>query len=370
MQLKKKTFGAVYTPALDERPPGAMYPRVIRLEHNGRFNGALLLTFERYTYDTPFFAIYSSADNGLTWSLLSKVHDTKNGWGMRYQPHLFELPRPAGALTEGTILCAGNSIPGTMMETELLLFKSQDGGATWQYVSSIDKGGKAHVDLKEGERPIWEPYLYLDARGDLVCYYSDERFIKDGFNQLLCHKVSRDGGSTWGKEVFDVAIPGGTLRPGMPIVQLMPNGTYIMVYEIVGMPGYPIYCSFSNDGDDWGDPEDVGTLIQDDAGAFLGSTPYCIWTKAGGESGTVIVSGRIASAGPGLVEPGYFLVNSDCGRGKWKRLDSLNHYDSRCHFSGYSQTMITIEDRQLLQLTSVQISPKLAQIAYAVGDIE
>jgi hypothetical protein len=32
--------------------------------------------------------------------------------------------------------------------------------------------------------------------------------------------------------------------------------------------------------------------------------------------------------------------------------------------------MIAIDDRQLLQLTSVQISPRLAQIAYAVADIE
>ena len=32
--------------------------------------------------------------------------------------------------------------------------------------------------------------------------------------------------------------------------------------------------------------------------------------------------------------------------------------------------MIALGDTQLLQLTSVQISPKLAQIAYAIGDIE
>jgi len=369
MKLTKKTFGVVYTPAMDERAPGAMYPRVIRLEHNGKFNGTLLATFERYTFDTPYFAIHASVDDGRTWSLLSKVHDTKNGWGMRYQPHLFELPKAVGKLAEGTILCAGNSIPGSMMETDLLLFKSEDRGASWQYMSSIDKGGKAAVDHNEGERPIWEPYLYLDAHADLVCYYSDERFLKDGFNQLLCHRISKDGGLTWGSEVFDVAVPDGKLRPGMPIVQLLPNGKYIMVYEIVGIPDYPIYCRFSDDGDDWGDPANLGVLVEDEAGAFLGSTPYCIWTKAGGKNGTVIVSGRIGSAGLGLMEPGYFLVNDDCGRGKWKKLPSLNHYDSKCHFAAYSQTMITIDDKELLQLTSVQISPKLAQVAYAIGDI-
>ena len=81
-------------------------------------------------------------------------------------------------------------------------------------MSSIDNGGKADVDHHEGHRPIWEPYLYLDAHGDLVCYYSDERFLKDGFNQLLCHKISKDGGMTWGEEIYDVAIPDAKMGRG------------------------------------------------------------------------------------------------------------------------------------------------------------
>lgn len=369
IKLVKKTFGTVYTPAMDEKPPGAMYPRVIRLEHNGKANGTLLATFEQYTYNTPVFSIFRSEDNGLTWSLFSKVHDIKNGWGMRYQPQLFEVPKAVGSLAEGTILCAGSSIPGDLSVTELLLFKSEDRGATWTYMSSIVKGGKAWTDHNEGERPVWEPYLYLDRNEDLVCYYSDERYMGDGYNQLLAHKVSRDGGYTWEKEVFDVAIPDGKLRPGMPIVQLLPNDKYIMVYEIVGLPGYPIYSRFSDDGLDWGDPADIGTLIQDEEGASLGSTPYCVWTKAGGENGTLVVSGRIPNTGEGLLEPGYFMINNNNGQGKWKKLKMLNHYDSKCHFAGYSQTMVPIEDKQLLQLTSVQISPSLAQISYAIGDI-
>ena len=113
---------------------------------------------------------------------------------------------------------------------------------------SIVKGGKAHTDHSDGERPVWEPYLYIDKNGDLVCYYSDERFMGDGYNQLLSHQVSKDGGLTWGEEVFDVAFPDGKLRPGMPIVVKLPNNKYIMVYEIVGLPDPPIYCRFSDDG--------------------------------------------------------------------------------------------------------------------------
>lgn len=45
-----------------------------------------------------------------------------------------------------------------------------------------------------------------------------------GYNQLLAHKVSPDGGRTWGEEKIDVAFPGGRLRPGMPVVAALPRG--------------------------------------------------------------------------------------------------------------------------------------------------
>nr|WP_319777180.1 sialidase family protein [uncultured Sphaerochaeta sp.] len=346
-----------------------MYPRVIGITKGKHSKGSLLATFERYTYEKPVFSIFKSDDQGLTWYPFSDVHDTKNGWGMRYQPQLFEIQKDCGKIQAGTLLCAGNSIPDDMSQTELLLFKSEDGGLTWDYMSSIDKGGRAMVELEEGERPVWEPYLYHSSGGDLVCYYSDERYNREGYNQLLCHRVSSDGGYTWGEEVFDVAIPDGKLRPGMPIVQLLPNGKYIMVYEIVGLPGYPIYCRFSPDGLDWGDPADIGVLIQDREGAFLGSTPYCVWTDAGGEAGTIIVSGRIPDTGEGLLEPGYFLINRNNGEGPWEKQDCLTHYDSKCHFAGYSQSMVVLEDHTFLQISSVQISPRLAQIAYGRGKI-
>ena len=371
IELKKTAFGTVYTPKIGEKRPGAMYPRVICLAHNGKDNGTLLATFERYTYDTPVFTIFKSTDNGLNWTEFSNVEDTKNGWGMRYQPQLFEVPQQVADLEEGTILCAGSSIPDDMSITELQLYKSTDKGETWSYMSSIVKGGKAHTDHNDGERPVWEPYLYLDKNGDLVCYYSDERFMGDGYNQLLSHQVSKDGGLTWGEEVFDVAFPDGVLRPGMPIVVKLPNDKYIMVYEIVGLPDPPIYCRFSDDGLDWGDPAERGTLIETEDGDFLTSTPYCIWTKAGGENGTLIVSAKRPGDCRGFVEPGFFLVNYNLGEGKWEKLEALTGYDSSYHFTAYSQTMVTMEDdTKLLQLTPIQINTRLAQIGYAVAEIK
>ena len=292
---------------------------------------------------------------------------------MRYQPQLFEVPQDTGFLKEGDILCAGSSIPDNMQKTQLQLYRSADKGCTWSFLSVIDTGGAAMVDLedKDAQRPIWEPYLYLSRDGDLVVYYSDERFMKSRkYNQLLCHKVSKDGGITWEEEVFDVAIPDGNLRPGMPIVVRLPNDKYIMIYEIVNIPDYPVYCRFSDDALNWGDPEDLGTLVADKDGNFLTNTPYVIWTSKGGSNGTIIVSGKRPGSGDALLDPGYFLVNTNLGQGPWEQLPTLNPYDSHYHCCGYSQTMIAIQNgTKLLQLSPVQIYPGMAQIACAVADI-
>lgn len=51
----------------------------------------MLTTWENYTPTKPYFPIYRSTDHGFTWNPLSQVQDTVNGWGLRYQPFLYEL---------------------------------------------------------------------------------------------------------------------------------------------------------------------------------------------------------------------------------------------------------------------------------------
>lgn len=209
---------------------GAMYPRVIRIKHHTESKGNILVTFEHYMNREPSFPIYRSTDNGETWQLLSEVEDTKNRWGMKYQPHLFELPQQVGEFPAGTIFCSGNSIPEDKSATDLLVYVSRNGGKSWEFLSSIVRGGRA-IYPNEKEIPVWEPFLGLDKSGKLVAYYSDERYDFDKFDQLLAHKVSEDGGKTWGKEVFDVAVPDSKTRPGMAITAKLPNEKYIMVLK-------------------------------------------------------------------------------------------------------------------------------------------
>ncbi len=361
--LKKRWGSTVYCPKPDERRPGSMYPRAIVLEHNGEKNGTILATFECYTNDEPVFPIYESTDDARSWSLKSEVRDTQLGYGCRFQPHLFEMPCDSGALKEGTILCAGNIIPNTFTSTALHLYKSEDAGETWSFVSEIISGGMAHVDDREaGSRPVWEPFIITDPEGKLYIYYSDERYANSlKYNQLLAHKYSVDGGLTWSEEKFDVAFADGIQRPGMPIVAALPGGKYVYVYENVNVEKIPVLFRISEDLDDWGEPGFPGNPVIAKDGRYLTGTPYVTWIPQGGEEGTILVTGR------GF---GQIFANSHGGRGFWEPMETLIPIDNSFGFTGYSQCLVPLHGgRQILSLCPVEISEKLAMIRAAVADV-
>ena len=145
LKIEKEFFGVVMSPRREDvydNGGGVLYPRVIELHHAGEKNGMLLATFDYYTIKEPPVApIYCSTDHGKTWEPYSQVEDTKNGYGIRFQPVLFELPVQCGDLPAGTIVFAGNSIPLDFKSTELLFYISRDQGKTWEYRSSVAAGG-------------------------------------------------------------------------------------------------------------------------------------------------------------------------------------------------------------------------------------
>lgn len=346
--------------------PGAMYPRIIRITNYKKDSGSLLSTFEQYIdiNKKPSFPVYRSADDGITWKLYSRVSDTKNKYGMRYQPQLFELNQPVSGMPAGTILCAGSSIPKNFSSTELMLYKSVDGGRHWSYMSSIVKGGgvgptipdstakEKNGILRKNNNPVWEPFLEVDSKGRLICFFSDERFKNNNYNQLLAHKISEDGGKTWGNEVFDVAIPDNIKRPGMIVTAHLPNGKYIMVYEVVGVENNPIYYRFSNDGENWGDASDLGKRIVDSINNFfMSGTPYIIWTPAGGENGTLVVTAK-ATIKNGKMFGGGIMINNNLGNGSWKYMPTIIQYNAELHAGGYSRSMVgTDKGKEILLLT-------------------
>jgi len=355
---------------------GASYPRIIQLEHYAAGRGQLLATFSRRGGLMP---IFRSTDNGETFEAFSEVT------GLRGSPALYELPQQMGEFPAGTVMAAGNvADQPDPTKRALGVSYSIDGGKTWQFLSTYAEttaggqyGPEVRAGLRQDQAPIYEPYLYADAAGRLVVYFSDERYKAGGenppedpgsrgYNQLLDHRVSEDGGRTWGDIVFDVAIPDGLTRPGMAIVTRAGNGKFFMVYEMVSMPGYaleprsnPVHFKVSDDGVDWGDFKEVGTLIQDRWRQHINGTPYVVWSPWGGPNGTLIASGRsIVRFDLGRVGNGM-MINRNNGEGFWTLIETPIRYTPNP--GGYSQTMIPLGDGQEI----LQLVPVDGQLLYA-----
>ena len=348
-------------------PAGATYARIIALKHNGQHNGTLLLTFDQLkeVNGRQVYPIYRSTDGGATWTLIANVYDTVFGTTRTSQPALFEVPQQTGDLAPGTILLAGNIFPEDKSSTRIVIWKSTDRGETWSYLSTVDVGGPYEYDPSPTSTTttIWEPFLYLDENGHLICAYSDERQKADGVLQALVLRRSTDGGQTWGPLVNVVAIPNQNDRPGMITVTRLPNGKYMAAYEVVNRPSQslntaPIYVKFSDDGYTW-DASDIGTQVLLRDGRGIGSSPYIKWVPVGGPNGMVIISSKWGLTPSGQISGGQnFYVNYNLGVGPWERLPMAVTYDAAdidAYFAGFSQSFDTsVDNLTLYHATNVE----------------
>lgn len=367
MKIIKEAEGIIFAPRANEigNPTGCMYPRVIELKHS---KGELLATFENYSKKEPVFApIYKSADGGYSWKLFSKIEDTSNGYGMRYQPTLYELDKKCGDLDVGTLLFAGNSIPKDMSSTEIVFYISRDHGKTWEFRSSVAKGGAPIEQNFDKLGPIWEPHIFINSKNEIAVMFSDERLHGEkDYNQVLVMVTSSDAGKTWSKEKLVVALKDKKMRPGMPIVCKTKKG-YFLCYEIVGSPCNDIYFKTSSDGIDFGDPAKKGTRAETEDGYYLGSMPYCVYSE---KYDAIILNAKRDSEEIGL-NTISFLVNYKNGKGKWERQKQLLEYDNRILQTGWSKGMAVIENgTKLIELSPVQSNKELMHISYAIAKLE
>ncbi|KAF2179050.1 glycoside hydrolase family 93 protein [Zopfia rhizophila CBS 207.26] len=308
-QIAPPTFSKVtiFTPPSNYTDPRVLYARTTQLP-----DGDILATWENYSPEPPtvYFPIYRSSDNGYTWKEISRVQDQVNGWGLRYQPFLYVLPEALGGYPAGTVLLSGSSIPTDLSRTQIELYASRDKGLTWEFVSHIAAGGRAVPN--NGLTPVWEPFLMM-YQGTLICYYSDQR-ANTTHGQKMVHQTTRDLKS-WGPVIDDVAYPTYTDRPGMPTVQLLPNGKYIMAYEYGGGPaitskyGFPVYYKIVSDPEKFGPATGISLKATD--GTIPEGSPYIVWTPVGGNNGTLIVScGTMSDV----------FINTGLGEGSWKKV--------------------------------------------------
>jgi hypothetical protein len=331
--IPASAYGAstLFTSSSSAPSPGALYARAMQAS-----DGSMYATFEQYTSGTPVFPIYKSTDSGETWTQVGSVNDTQRGYGMRYQPFLYQLPSAVGSLAKGTLLCAGNCIPNDLTSTAIDLYASTNSGVSWTYVSTIATGGDANPNGSYD--PVWEPFL-LYANNKLICYYSDE--TDSAHSQKIVHKTTANG-TSWSSVVEDVALSSSSLRPGMPVVAKMANNSYIMTYEIVGESGNPCKYKISSNPESW-TPTSEGTQFG------TGGSPYC----------AVMPNGRVVA---GTYGTGNVYVNNNNGSGSW-------YYVSTKIGAAYSRCLVPLSNGRLFILSGGAFGGSNNSVTYADMDI-
>jgi hypothetical protein len=324
------------------------YPRSLRLEHSGAANGRVLVSV---VTDTPSHTgvIFESLDDGRSFTEVGRIPDP---WGAAPRggccSSIFELPTAIGGMPAGTLLWA-SSMGRNVGEARLRLWKSNDVGRTWTFVSSpyVAPNGLG----------VWEPELSIDAAGRLVVHFADET-EQPTHSQTLARVVSTDG-VTWSAKSPTVKTPTGHYRPGMPVVAELADGSYLMTYEICGMAA-PYNCDVrlrrSADGWDWGDPADLGTRPTTVDGKYFTHTP----TLTTSPDGRLLLIGQILQDRSGAVSAGNgatMFANTENGSGFWYELPSPvsvpNARDAVC--PNYSPTLLpSLDGTRVFELTTAE----------------
>ncbi|WP_341677815.1 RICIN domain-containing protein [Niveibacterium sp. SC-1] len=310
----------------------AFYPRAIRLQANGAANGRLIASVDTAGQGR----IFESTDDGASWHVVGTADDTEP-WSCC--SGLFEVPRQLGSTPAGTLFWATSTKNGN--SAQIRIYKSTNQGRNWSYLSTPVAGNTG----------TWEPEFIVDAQGRLLMFYSSEEYKSRGYNQLLTHRVSTDGGLTWGLDVFDVAVADGQRRPGMALVRKLPNGRYVMSYEICGGPNdCDVFVRSSADGANWGNPTDLGARVESTRGRHFQHAPAISWANDGSANGKLVVVGQVLqenSSNAITNENGrVMMINTNGGAGAWveatKPLYTNSNGSDAC--TNYSTQLMPTQD--------------------------
>lgn len=320
----------LYSPNLATFPAGtAGYPRAIAVEHDGTPADTVLATFAKGGHNAPgTLPIYRTTNGGGSWTKISEISSNTAGWDIE-APTLFEVPRNIPGLNAGDLLAAGTAWHvGDYTTQKVEVFKSTNGGASWQYLSNCTQTSGLPNAWGHG---IWEPSFVVANNNTLACFISDERPANSATNnQKIGHYTSTNGGQSWSSTMTDdVVFPADNLaRPGMQTFAKLPDGRFAMSYEMCrdatnADHACEVYLKFSADGLNWGAAGDKGTLVRTSDDRELLHTPYLSWAPGGGPNGTLLLSGQRVVAGPTgnktvLAESGTVLfANTQLGAGPW-----------------------------------------------------
>lgn len=151
-------------------------------------------------------------------------------------------------LSNGDVLLAVRSLVDKK-SYRVQIYKSVDNGRDFKFLSVIDANETANGADNVG---VWEPFLLELSPNKVAAFYANEKHSKavPAFSQIISEKISIDGGATWGAEIRAVAEKGKS-RPGEPNVVKLPNGNYVLFYEVCGSENCVGHLSVSKNGIDW-----------------------------------------------------------------------------------------------------------------------
>ncbi|KAF3032905.1 hypothetical protein E8E12_001979 [Didymella heteroderae] len=158
---------------------GGTYPRATRLA-----DGSLFGTYTNIQGDNTTIRTVRSNDDGASWHLQGAVDTGSKATKDVDNPYVHELP-------DGKMLCAFRNHDRASATTykfyRITICASEDGGATWKYLSTP-------ASDPSGPTGNWEPFLQQGLDGSLQLYYSRENRVTDQDSLL---RRSTDGGKTW-----------------------------------------------------------------------------------------------------------------------------------------------------------------------------
>ncbi|MEV1023208.1 sialidase family protein [Streptomyces sp. NPDC050264] len=346
-----------------------LYPRVIRLEHNGSANGRVLASVVSFSGNNGLGAIHESTDGGSTFRQVGTVADPEaaGGQGLCCST-LFELPRQIGALPAGTLLWAasvGQDEAGRRMA--LRVFKSTDIGRTWSYLST--------VATASNDKGLWEPEFSIDAAGELVAHYSDE--TDSAHSQKLMAARTTDG-IGWSGHHATIASNLASDRPGMAVVRRLANGTYFMTYEICAAAGQyvcVVHYRTSADGWNWGDPAHLGFRPETADGKYFKHAPTVAWAPlSGSATGRLYLVGQVMHNADDSVAAGSgrtVWVNDAGGAGAWREIPAPVAVSSTTvnYCPNYSSALLPSANGQSLLEIATDYDGTVCKPYYATGAV-
>lgn len=304
------------------RQGGSSYPRLIKLEHSGDATGHMMASMTTYVDNAGRAVIYESSDDGASFRQVGEIRDPagENKKGVCCST-LYELPSAVGDMPAGTLLWAGTFGVGDdadQRHASIRMWRSDDHGRTWNYMSNV-------VTPPQGPG-VWEPEFTVAADGSLVALYSDD--MDPVHDQKMVEVRSKDG-RTWTDRTDIVMNSKFTVRPGMAGVRRLPDGTFVMAYEVCNYDPHhlcPTFMRTSVDGWNWGDPMNLGTEIVSDNKTYPTHTPTITWAP-GGPDGRLVMAYQVLQNPDGTPAPGdgnTLLVNDNPKnlRSGWREIPS------------------------------------------------